>query len=66
MDIEIVSGLRGAKRTKWIEFLSRAGLEADEGVQRTILPGTGGDEFFTVPYQNGALHTFVCFQSGAA
>lgn len=37
MDIEIASGLRGAKRTKWIDFLSRAGLEADEGVERTCL-----------------------------
>ena len=43
MDIEIVSHLRGAKRAKWIEFLSRAGLEADEGVQRTVLIWDGDD-----------------------
>lgn len=55
MDIEIVSGLRGAKRAKWIEFLSRAGLEADESVQRTVLVWDGDELIATGSRQDGLL-----------
>ena len=37
MDIEILNGLRGAKKAAWAAFLSRAGLEADEQVETTVL-----------------------------
>lgn len=55
MDIEIASGLRGVKRTKWIEFLSRAGLEADEGVQRTVLVWDSDELIATGSRQDGLL-----------
>ena len=55
MDIEIVSGLRGAKRTKWIEFLSRAGLEADESVTHTALIWDGDELIATGSRQGGLL-----------
>ena len=37
MDIEVVYGLRGAKKEKWAAFLQRAGLEADEQLESTVL-----------------------------
>ena len=37
MDIELVSSLQGAKLNIWRSFLARAGLSADEGVERTVL-----------------------------
>lgn len=37
MDIEVIYGLRGAKKEKWAAFLSRAGLEADEQTESTVL-----------------------------
>jgi len=55
MDIEIVSGLRGAKRAKWIDFLSRAGLEADEGVTHTALVWDGDELIATGSRQDGLL-----------
>ncbi len=55
MDIEIASHLRGTKKTKWIEFLSRAGLEADEKVQRTILVWDGDALVATGSRQDGLL-----------
>ena len=54
MDIEIVSGLRGAKRTKWIAFLNRAGLEADESVTHTALIWDG-DELIATGSRQGSL-----------
>lgn len=54
MDIEIASHLRGTKRTKWIDFLSRAGLEADEGVQRTVLVWDG-DALIATGSRQGSL-----------
>ena len=55
MDIEIVSRLSGTKKNKWIEFLSRAGLEADEGVQRTVLVWDGEELIATGSRQDGLL-----------
>ena len=55
MDIEIVSGLRGTKKNKWTAFLSRAGLEADEGVQRTVLIWDGDELIATGSRQGGLL-----------
>ena len=55
MDIEIVSSLRGAKKTKWIDFLTRAGLEADENVQRTVLLWDGDELIATGSRQEGLL-----------
>ena len=55
MDIEIVSRLSGAKKNKWIAFLSRAGLEADETVQRTVLVWDGDDLVATGSRQDGLL-----------
>ena len=37
MDIELVSGLKGAKLNTWQAFLAQAGLQADEAVSRTVL-----------------------------
>ena len=37
MDIELVGRLTGARKDKWKAFLSRAGLEADEQVESTVL-----------------------------
>lgn len=37
MNTEIVSRLTEAKRILWIDFLSRAGLNADEDVEQTVL-----------------------------
>lgn len=43
MDIEITSRLRGEKLNIWKEFLSRAGLEADSNVDRTVLLWENGE-----------------------
>ena len=37
MDIELSGPLQGHKKRIWQEFLGRAGLEADEGLERTAL-----------------------------
>lgn len=37
MDIELTRRLPDSKKAKWKEFLSRAGLEADEQVESTVL-----------------------------
>ena len=37
MDVELNGALRGAKKEQWAAFLSRAGLEADEQVESTVL-----------------------------
>ena len=37
MDIELTKTLRGAKKEQWKSFLSRAGLEADEQIESTVL-----------------------------
>ena len=37
MDIELHYGLRGKKKQLWKDFLARAGLEADENIDSTVL-----------------------------
>lgn len=37
MDIELLSSLRGRKRNIWVDFLAKAGLEADEATEQTAL-----------------------------
>ena len=37
MDISLHYGLRGKKKQQWAEFLARAGLEADENIDSTVL-----------------------------
>ena len=37
MDIELTRSLAGAKKEQWKSFLSRAGLEADQQVEATVL-----------------------------
>ncbi len=37
MDIELHTNLRGTKLNKWRDFLTEAGLEADQSVQQTVL-----------------------------
>lgn len=37
MDIELHYGLRGKKKQQWTAFLLRAGLEADENIDSTVL-----------------------------
>ena len=55
MDIEIVSRLSGAKKNKWTAFLNRAGLETDEGIQRTVLIWDGDELIATGSRQDGLL-----------
>lgn len=43
MDIELTGRLQGAKKEMWKAFLSRAGLEADEQVQSTVLIWDDGE-----------------------
>ena len=43
MDIELTGRLQGAKKAKWQVFLSRAGLEADEQVESTVLVWDEGE-----------------------
>lgn len=37
MEIELLSTLRGSKKGQWQTFLTKAGLTADEAVERTVL-----------------------------
>lgn len=37
MDIQLHYGLRGKKKRQWEDFLARAGLEADENIDSTVL-----------------------------
>ena len=37
MDIELTGRLQGNKKAQWTDFLSRAGLEADDQVESTVL-----------------------------
>lgn len=55
MDIELVSGLSGSKRNSWKAFLSRAGLEADDGVAATVLIWDNGQLIATGSRQENIL-----------
>lgn len=43
MDIELLPRLQGGRKEKWQAFLSRAGLEADEQVESTVLVWDEGE-----------------------
>jgi [citrate (pro-3S)-lyase] ligase len=55
MDVELVRSLRGAKRDAWVAFLDRAGLEADEQVQSTVLIWDEGQLIATGSRQDNLL-----------
>ena len=54
MDIELHSALSGRKKQLWQEFLQRAGLQADEGLERTCLVWEG-DEIIATGSRQGNL-----------
>ncbi len=43
MDIELIRNLQGSRKTAWQDFLARAGLEADEQVESTVLVWDEGE-----------------------
>ena len=55
MDIELVDCLKGSKLNSWKAFLARAGLEADEGVERTVLIWDNGQLIATGSRQENIL-----------
>lgn len=55
MDIEVASHLSGTKRKVWADFLLRAGLEADESVQETVLIWDGDQLIATGSRQDNLL-----------
>lgn len=55
MDIELISMPQGRKQQQWIDFLARAGLEADEQVQRTCLVWDEGQLIATGSRQENIL-----------
>lgn len=55
MDIELSGPLQGQKKRIWQEFLSRAGLEADEGLECTALVWDNGELIATGSRQGNLL-----------
>ena len=55
MDTELCYGLQGQKRRLWQEFLARAGLEADENLQATVLVWEDGQIIATGSRQDHIL-----------
>lgn len=55
MDVELTSLLRGTKYSTWKDFLSRAGLEADEQAERTVLIWDEGELIATASRQGNLL-----------
>ena len=55
MDVEIFSGLQGKTREKWAEFLNKAELDADAGVEKTVLIRDGGEIIAAGSRQNNVL-----------
>ena len=55
MDIELTSALRGHKKEIWTRFLAQAGLEADAGVQSTVLIWDDGELIATGSRQDNIL-----------
>lgn len=43
MDIELIKNLQGNRKTAWQDFLARAGLDADEQVESTVLVWDEGE-----------------------
>ena len=55
MDTELCLRLRGRKKEIWKSFLTRAGLEADEGVESTVLVWDGDTLIATGSRQGNLL-----------
>lgn len=55
MDIELSGPLQGQKKRLWQAFLGRAGLEADEGLERTCLIWEGDEIIATGSRQDNLL-----------
>lgn len=55
MDIELTGSLQGHKKKLWQAFLEKAGLEADEQVQKTVLIWEDGELIATGSRQDNLL-----------
>ena len=55
MDIELISGLQGARRKEWVSFLSRSGLTAEEDPEKTVLIWDEGELIATGSRQGNLL-----------
>lgn len=55
MDAELVRTLRGSSRDAWLSLLDKAGLEADEQVQNTVLIWDNGELIATGSRQDNIL-----------
>lgn len=55
MDVELTGSLQGQKKRLWQEFLAKAGLEADERVERTALIWDDGELIATGSRQDNLL-----------
>ena len=55
MDVELTGSLQGQKKRLWQEFLAKAGLEADEQVERTALIWENGELIATGSRQDNLL-----------
>ena len=55
MDTELCYGLQGQKKRLWQEFLAKAGLEADENLQATVLVWEDGQIIATGSRQDHIL-----------
>lgn len=55
LDIDLTRRLQGAKREKWISFLQKAGLEADDQLEATVLVWDAGELIATGSRQDNLL-----------
>ncbi len=55
MDVELSLYPKGRKKEQWVAFLASAGLEADEGVERTVLVWDGSELIATGSRQGNIL-----------
>lgn len=55
MDIELLSGLQGARRKEWTAFLTRSGLAAEEDPEKTVLIWDEGELIATGSRQGNLL-----------
>ena len=55
MDVEVIANLQGGKKALWKNFLSGAGLEADENVTSTVLIWEDGELIATGSRQDNLL-----------
>jgi len=55
MDIELISGLQGARRKEWTSFLTRSGLTPEEDPEKTVLVWDDGELIATGSRQGNLL-----------